>query len=179
MDINEIRANLSLGGARNSLFNVTITNPANSIADIKVPFLVHATSIPASTLGIIPVGYMGRKVNYAGDRVWQPWQVTIYNDEDFLVRNAIETWNATINSFEGNINSFGSSAPALYKSRGQVNQLSRTGATLRTYNLDGIWPAQISEIPLEWSDVDQIESFSVIFMFDTMSISGATGSITG
>ena len=50
-NIQEIRSQLVLGGARASLFQVTINNPANSAADIKVPFMVKASSLPASTLG--------------------------------------------------------------------------------------------------------------------------------
>ncbi len=52
-----MRSQLTLGGARNTLFQVTIQNPANSIADIKVPFMVQAAQIPAATLGLIEVPY--------------------------------------------------------------------------------------------------------------------------
>ena len=47
-NINEIRSQLTFGGARNSLFQVTIQNPVNGVADIKVPFLVRAAQIPLS-----------------------------------------------------------------------------------------------------------------------------------
>ena len=70
-NINEIRSQLTLGGARNSLFQVTIQNPANGVADIKVPFLVKAAQIPASTLGTIEVPYFGRKIRLAGDRTFE------------------------------------------------------------------------------------------------------------
>lgn len=54
-NVNEIRSQLNFGGARNSLFQVTIQNPGNGVADIKVPFLVRAAQIPAATLGVIEV----------------------------------------------------------------------------------------------------------------------------
>ena len=79
-NINEIRSQLTLGGARQSLFQVTIQNPANSIADIKVPFMVRTAQIPSSDLGVIEVPYFGRKIRLAGDRTFGDWSVTIIND---------------------------------------------------------------------------------------------------
>ena len=49
-NINEIRSQLALGGARPTLFQVNITNPANSSGDLKSPFLIRASQVPASTL---------------------------------------------------------------------------------------------------------------------------------
>ena len=66
-NINEIRSNLALGGQRPTLFQVEMTNPANSAGDIKTPFLVRASQVPASTLGFIEIPYFGRKVKIAGD----------------------------------------------------------------------------------------------------------------
>ena len=52
-NINEIRSQLALGGARPTLFQVNITNPSNSAGDLKSPFLIRASQVPASTLGFI------------------------------------------------------------------------------------------------------------------------------
>ena len=97
-NINEIRSQLALGGARPTLFQVNITNPANAAADLKSPFLIRASQVPASTLGFIEVPYFGRKVKIAGDRTFAEWNVTVINDEDFLIRNSMEEWMNTINS---------------------------------------------------------------------------------
>ena len=81
-NVNEIRSQLTLGGARNSLFQVTMSNPANSVGDIKIPFMVRASQIPAATLGVIEVPYFGRKIRLAGDRTFGEWTVVVINDED-------------------------------------------------------------------------------------------------
>ena len=60
-NINEIRSNLALGGQRPTLFQVEMTNPANSAGDIKTPFLVRASQVPASTLGFIEIPYFEEK----------------------------------------------------------------------------------------------------------------------
>jgi hypothetical protein len=179
-NINEIRSQLTLGGARNSLFQVTIQNPANSVADIKVPFMVQAAQIPASSLGTIEVPYFGRKIKLAGDRTFAEWTVTVINDEDFLIRNAMEQWSNTINSLQGNLRGFGAASPLLYKAQAQVVQYSKTGLPLRTYQFNGIFPTEISAIDLDWNSTDQIETFQVTFQYDWWEVSGGiTGNAGG
>jgi hypothetical protein len=179
-NVNEIRSQLTLGGARASLFQVTIQNPANSVADIKVPFMVQSAQIPASTLGTIEIPYFGRKIKLAGDRTFAEWTVNVMNDEDFLIRNAMEQWSNTINSLQGNIRGFGAASPLLYKAQAQVIQYSKTGLPLRTYQFNGIFPVEISAIDLDWNTTDDIERFSVTFQYDWWEVSGGvTGNAGG
>lgn len=175
-NVNEIRSQLTLGGARGSLFQVTLTNPANGAGDVKLPFMVRATSIPESTLGVIEVPYFGRKVKLAGDRTFGTWQVQIINDEDFLVRNAMEQWSNQINTMQGNVRAFGAASPLLYKSDATVVQYSKTGLPIREYSFRGIFPTEISTIDLDWNATDTIEEFSVTFAYDWWEVSGG---ITG
>lgn len=175
-NINDIRAQLTLGGARPSLFQVIISNPVNPIADLKLPFLCKAAQLPASSLGTIEVPYFGRKLKIAGDRKFDAWAVTIINDEDFLIRNAMETWNNSINLYQQNITALGSSAPSIYKSQATVTQFGKDGTILRTYQFNGIFPDQISPIDLAWNTTDEIEEFQVSFMYDTFEV---LNSVTG
>ena len=48
-NINEFKSQLTGGGARPSLFQVQILNPVAPEADFKVPFMVRAAGLPAST----------------------------------------------------------------------------------------------------------------------------------
>jgi hypothetical protein len=179
-NINEIRSQLTYGGARNSLFQVTINNPVNGVADIKVPFLVRAAQIPASTLGVMEVPYFGRKIRLAGDRTFADWTVTVINDEDFLIRNAMEEWSNAIQSKQGNLRAFGSASPLLYKAQAQVTQFSKTGVPIRTYTFNGIFPSEISPIEVDWSTTDQMEEFTVTFQYDWWEVSGGvTGNAGG
>lgn len=179
-NVNEMRSQLTLGGARNSLFQVIINNPSNSVADLKVPFLVKAAQIPASTLGIIEVPYYGRKVRLAGDRTFAEWTVTVINDEDFLIRNAMEQWSNQIQSHQGNLRTFGGASPSLYKSQAQVTQFSKTGIPIRTYNFNGIFPTEVSPIEVNWESTDTIEEFTVTFQYDWWEVvGGVTGNAGG
>ncbi|AGS81071.1 tail tube protein [Caulobacter phage Cr30] len=162
-NINELRANLSLDGARPSQFIVEIQNPFNSSATLKTPFLVEATSIPGRNLGRASAFYFGREIKFGGDSTYDDWGVQIINDEDFILRNAMEEWASSINSPEGNIRR----EPGLtYKSSAIVSQLSKTGDIIRRYRFQGIFPVNISDIALAWSAQNQIERFSVTFSVD-------------
>jgi hypothetical protein len=179
-NINEIRSGLTLGGARPTLFNIQFVNPASQAADIKVPLLCQAASLPSSNIGRIQVPYFGRTINLAGDRRFEAWNVSILNDEDFLIRNALEQWCNSINSLAGNLRGYGTSASSAYKSNAIVTQYGKTGNVLRQYTLNGIYPEAVSSIDLSWASQDQIETFSVAFLYDWWEVSGGvTGNAGG
>lgn len=175
-DINNIRSNLALGGIRPTLFQVKIVNPANPVADINIPFRVMASQLPASQLGLIQVPYMGRSLKNAGDRQFTPWTCTVIDDEDFAVRNSLEGWSSQINTLQGNVRNFGSSASLLYKSTATIQSLSKTGDVLREYTMEGIWPQMVSPITMNWGALDQIAQFEVTFEYDWWEVTQSPGS---
>jgi len=168
-NINEMRSQLVYGGARQNLFQVRINNPANASGDLKTPFMVQAAQIPESTLGVIPVFYFGRQMKLAGDRTFGDWTVTVINDEDFLIRNAMEEWSNRINRLERNVRDINR-----YKSNATVIQYAKDGTPIREYKFNGIFPSVISPIELDWASTDQIESFQVTFSYDYWTVSGGT-----
>lgn len=179
---------LPTGGARPSLFQVTLADPPGIPlnAKTKFTFTCRAAQLPASTLGTIEVPYFGRKIKIAGDRVFQNWQVTVMNDEDFDVRNMMETWSNYLNTHETNIRR--TSTEAQYKSEMEVIQFSKGGPSgdgsipIRSYRLIGAFPTVISPIALDWNTTDQIETFDVTFEYDYWlpgTTTQATGTYTG
>jgi hypothetical protein len=170
-NINEFKSELTGGGARPSLFQVQITNPIVPAADFKVPFMARAANLPASELGSYTVPYFGREVKYAGDRTFGDWTITVINDEDFLIRNAMEAWSNAIASHDANNRSL----PQNYKSNGLITQYSKDGSPLRSYIFEGMFPLTISEISMDWSTTNAIEDFTVTFQYDFWRVEGATG----
>lgn len=174
-NINEIKSQLTYGGARQNLFQVHFTNPGNNTADLKAPFLISAAQLPSSNLGTIQVPYFGRMLKLAGDRTFDDWTVTCYNDEDFLVRNALEEWSNKINRLETNVRSLRD-----YKSDARVIQYGKDGSVLRVYQFHGIFPTVVSAIELGWDQNDAIEQFQVNFAFDWWTVEGGkTGNAGG
>ena len=180
LNINEIRSQLALGGAGPTLFQVIFNNPVNAAGDVKIPFMVKGSQIPASSLGTIEVPYFGRKIKIAGDRTFAEWPITVINDEDFLIRNAMEEWSMNINSHLGNLRKFGSASPLQYKENAQVVQFSKTGVPIRQYTFNGIYPLEISPIEVAWDANDTIEEFNVTFAYDWWEVDGGiTGNAGG
>ena len=185
-NITEFRSRLAGGGARANLFEVEIDFPedlALNRTDVldKVPFLVKAAEIPASNLGNIPVPYRGRVLPVAGDRTFDPWTVTIINDTDFQIRDAMEKWSNSINDLQ---TAQGSVDPAVYQRSALVKQLSREGANpgdpekvLRTYNFEGIYPNTVSSIPLDFGATDQIQEFQVTFNYLFYEVQSPLGNL--
>ena len=175
-NVNLFAGAMALDGARPSHFQVNITNPVNGSGDIQIPFMCKAAQIPPANITPIVVKYFGRDIKFAGNRTFDDWNVTMYNDEDFQVRNALEEWSNAINSFQGNLRELGSASASLYKTDAQVTQMSKTGVPVRTYNFVGLFPTLISPIELSWDSADQIEEYQVTFSYDYWEVSGG---ITG
>lgn len=176
--IGDIRANLRLGGARPTLFQIEITSPFDADLNQIAPFMVQSTQIPSSSISAIEVPYFGRKIKVAGDRNFDVWSINVMNDEDFKVRHAMERWHNAINSLSGNLNQTGSSAPANYKAQALVKQYSKANEStpIRVYKFNGIFPTDISTIDLDWNATDTIETFAVTFAYDWHEVvSGNTG----
>lgn len=173
-NIQEIKSQLAYGGSRPSFFQVALTNPISTLADLKLPFMCKASALPESTVGVIPVPYFGRDIKVAGTRKFSQWDITVINDNDFLIRQAMETWCNSINSLEGNLNTTGSPAPLNYKSQGIITQYDPTGAEVRIYQFEGIWPSSVGPMQMDWSQGDAIGEFTVTLQYDSWRIAGGT-----
>jgi hypothetical protein len=192
--INDFKKNLTYGGARPSLFQVELSLPTqlgdavNNGVDgrgltgvtQKLTFLANAASIPGSKIPEISIPYFGRKVKVAGAREFADWTVTIINDEDFLVRKALEHWMASINGHATNIRNSGVNAsPSSYQATAYVKHYSKgpTENPIRSYKFVNIFPTDIAEIELNWATTDSIEEFRVTFAYDWWEID-TSGDIT-
>lgn len=180
--IEDIKSELTYGGARTSLFKVDITLPQelelaasptpNSGDKVEVarkfPFLAKSSQIPASTISTQEVPYFGRKIKVAGGRTFEDWTVTVINDEDFTIRHGIEEWMRAINDHRENIRTnLASSQPSSYKGTGVVTQYAKDRVTpIRKYRFEGLWPNSVSTIDVNWDDDNAIQEFQVTWAYD-------------
>ena len=176
--VTEFKSNLKQGGARPSLFKVEFQYPSGiTTPPTKSEFLVKTTTIPASTIGSYDVFYHGKAIHVAGDRSFDTWDTTIINDEDFGIRNSLESWmgaisNHTLNTRDKNLfqsNDMSEGSSAKYKSSLKVTQYSKAGDDLRTYIFKGAWPSALSTINLDWSS-QEIEEFTCTWMYDSWTV---------
>ena len=178
----DFRSKMTGGGARSNLFEVSIEYPPELGLDTSTDgakadgeFLIKAAEIPASNVGNIPVPFRGRVLPVAGDRTFDPWTVTVINDTDFTIRDAMEKWSNFINNLQtarGEVN------PEVYQTSANVKQLGRSDKNgskipvLREYDFIGIYPNVVSSIPLDYGATDQIEEFQVTFNYLYYEIKG-------
>ena len=162
---------LIYGGARPTLFEVYMTPPPGIGIDQdsrdKFRFTCRGAALPAATIQSIDVGYFGRKVKVQGDRTFADWQVTVMNDEDFLVRSMFEKWSNALNRMESNVRDPNfSETENSYKVDLDVIQYGKAGDLIRQYTIIGGFPTDVSEIALDWDTTNQIETFTVRFAYD-------------
>ena len=129
--------------------------------DELTQFMVKAASFPASTIGVVEVPFRGRQLKIAGDRTYEPWSVTVLNDEGFTIRQQMETWAQTIQEYK--INGSSAQNTGEYMGRAIVDQLSRDGEVIKQATLEGIWPSNISALDLDWGTNDTPEEYTVEF----------------
>lgn len=168
-NIDEFQSRLPSDGAFSANFDVQILNPVNSAGDLDVPFLCKTAQIPGITTGSIEQKYFGRTINLPGTNTFEDWTVTILNDENFRIRNAMEQWAFAINSPAGNIRSQG-----IVKSDAEVRQYSKSGEIIRVYKFVDLFPISVAPIDLSWDNTDQIEEFQVTFKYNYWEVAGGT-----
>jgi hypothetical protein len=169
-NVSEFRSNLVGDGARPNLFSVTLVFPTfvnnATLAGQKTTFMAKSAQLPGSSTGVVPMYYFGRELKFAGNRTFADWSLQIINDEDFIIRNALESWSNGIASHVGNIRSVGgSTSPSAYTVDAVVTQYGKDGKELKKYKFVGLFPVDIAPIDLDWSANDSIEDFSTTFSY--------------
>ena len=152
--------------ARPNQFQVELTFPegltstGSELSEMGT-FLVKGANLPASTVGTVELPYRGRVLKIAGDRTFEPWTVTVINDEGFKLRNAFEEWSDKISKLAENRSFFDNATQ--YQTSAVVRQLSRSGGDIKAYKFEGIYPVNISAIDLAWDSNDAAEEYTVEF----------------
>ena len=141
--------------------------------------LCKSAALPGSNLGVIEVPFRGRTVKIAGDRTFDTWTATFFNDKDFKLRAFFEQWANSINTHEGNTSPlFTPNNSTGYTADLGVKQLekdaSEEGAILRQYTLHYCFPTNVSPIDLAYDSNDQIEEFTVEWQYSYFTAQGGS-----
>jgi hypothetical protein len=168
-NVAEFRSNMIGDGARPNLFQVTLTFPtvaANGVAaSQKTSFMAKTAQLPGSTVNSFPIYYFGRELKFAGNRSFADWTLQIINDEDFVIRDSMESWMNAINSHASNVRNGAAVNPLGYTVDATVTQYGKAGDALKTYKFVGMFPVDLAPIDLDWSSNDSIEEYGVTFAY--------------
>lgn len=171
------------GGTRANRFEVvggfpTITGqgiPGISVPTDETKFKIFATSLPKAEVGTIQVPYRGRLLNFAGDRSYGNWAVSVYDDNNTnSLWKAFNTWKELLDGHLTHTvvnNDFDYST---LQTNWTVNQLPLNGTPtgtlpLRQIILKNCWPSQVSSLDFDMAKADQT-IFNVVLTFDWYEI---------
>lgn len=132
-------------------------------------------SLPSMTIQESLIYYYGRLYSEASDRVYDPLDITFYNSQDFAIRNFIELWIEHINKSQENQQIDGDSKNNNYNyfTDIQIDQLDRRNNVIKSYFFRDCYPISCSMIPLDYTQQNAIEEFTVSFRyqwFDTKDL---------
>lgn len=157
------------GGTRANRFEVRIVDgwPGMSPYALDTKFKIIATQFPTAQLNAITIPYRGRPVNFAGDRQYSPWTITVYDDNnvDNLWR-AFNKWKEMLDGHKTH-----KSSDFTYKTlqkRWEVLQYDANGNTIRHIQLQRCWPSVVGQINLDMGSTDLV-AFTVQLVFDKMN----------
>lgn len=169
-------------GVRPNIFKITIPTPpglggARINTQNLITVLCKSGQLPASTQGVVDVPFRGRSLKIPGDRSFESWRATFYNDPTFELRTFFEEWTNYANVFgenAGDLTPDKNFADITIEQLGKDNPAVTSDAlpVLRTYKLIGAWPSNVSAIDLDYDTKDQIETFDVTFEYQYYQIGG-------
>ena len=176
--ISQFKTALGGGGVRPNLFEVrmdasNLTQFMGGVPAENLAFMCKAAALPAQNVASIDVPFRGRQFKVAGDRTIDNWTITVINDENFAIRNAMERWSQSIIDLATNQ---GQIAPTNYMSSADVFQYSRqkgdgeSVGVLKQYRFIDIFPVTVGDIALSYESGDTIEEFDVEFAVNNIEI---------
>ena len=177
-------------GVKPNMFSIDIQWPAGNLVSGPpsestekdlINVLCKSAALPASNLGVIEVPFRGRTVKIAGDRTFDTWTATFFNDKDMKIRSYFESWLESMNTHEGNYSpNFVPNQTEGYMCDVKVKQLEKHGAeggqVLREYILKHAFPTNVSQIDLAYDSNDQVEEFTVEFQYSYWFVDTPTSS---
>ena len=171
------------GGARSNLFSVRLEGMMAASANPATKFEYHckASSFPGGTVGVIPVNYRGRVVSIPGDRTYDDWTFTVYNDEKMQLKKSFIEFQELYNDHINNTPNQGSGEDVLQLIRGSnatVSQLDRQGNATLSATLGMCWIDNIASHDVSWDTQDAISEFTVTLKFHVLTYIQSPG-LTG
>ena len=136
--ISQFKSKLIGGGTRPNLFEVQVNFPdgvdlgiqsdggPNEFDGDRFRFLCKAAQLPASNVANVEIPFRGRVLKVAGDRTFDPWTVTVINDQDFGAYRNFQAWAQNIAQYG---DSSGLTNPNDYMGQATVYQLGRNASS--------------------------------------------------
>jgi hypothetical protein len=160
-----------LGGALAGAINAVAATVGGGNPASQASFLCKASKIPQSTLNVNQAYYMGRPFKYPGDRSFNDWSITCYNDGSYGLRKAFEAWMNILNTNRTNT---GANAMNQFMTDWTITPLTREGNPITRYKMVGCWPTTISETTMDMAAQTEPSTFDVTIAYQYFEVEGVT-----
>lgn len=159
---------------RPNRFFVTIVGDPAGVQWLPEPysFMVKSFVIPDFNVGEIVLNYAGMQHKLQGDLTISDCSMTLHVDNDMKILDFFERWLEgiiTVGVDGENVRL----SPQECAAEIRVQQLDRTGKTVKTYMLQNAWPKSKSTIELNHDNTDTPMDMTVDFAIDYYYILGS------
>lgn len=142
----------------------------SNLFEVEIPFLgrnfkfkCKAGQMPAAITEALILSYQNKKIKLGGDRTFEDWTITVYNDVGHDVRQQFIDWQNQVHALDRQI--YGEN-PDVYKKQAIVHQMNRQGQKTASHVLHGVWPTNVGEISLDWETNNEPQTFDVTLSVD-------------
>lgn len=159
---------LNLDGIRSAYESGDFARP--NLFAVEIPFLgrnfefkCKAANMPAGIVPEVLVSYQNRKIKIAGDREFDAWTITVYNEEGQNTRQEVLDWMALA---AGQGLDITGAQPDNYKKTAIIKRYNRKGDETYKQQLTGCFPTSVGEVTLDWEDNNSVEMFEITLAYD-------------
>jgi hypothetical protein len=171
--ISNFKSALKNGGARPSLFEVSISTPSGITANGALTqdsiYRCSVSEIPGLTVTPIEQQYFGRVTKIPGDITFAgTFSTTFINSEDFSIHGALRGWMDLLNNDATNF--YATGVHSVWAGTVRVTQYSKSGGSVIHYDYQDCWPSNISAIELSYDSASTIEEFTVTWEYNYFTV---------
>lgn len=159
------------GGAVSGAINAVAGAVGQGSPNAQVSFLCKATKLPTANFNIDKAMFMGREFKYPGNRTFNDWSITCYNDGSYGLRKAFEAWQNLMGTNRTNV---GPNAMNQFMTDWSVTPLTREGNPMTSYKLVGCFPASIGDVTLDMAGSAEPSTFEVTIAYQYFEVADIT-----
>lgn len=125
----------------------------------NISFFAKGANLPAAVVPAMDVNYQGRIIKLDGDRTYEPFELTVYGDENMAIRKQFERMSEAYNDPIQN-------AGTMIKVDGFITLLNRDDSISTRYQFFGSLITNVASVALDWGTNDSPLEFTVTIDYD-------------
>jgi hypothetical protein len=158
-------------GVRPNRFTINGNFPSGTgLSAPELSIYCKATQLPGSSIGVIPVPWMGRVVKFSGERSYADWTLQIYDSSIAAneLRAGFEKWIELMDGRDTHKINYSKVEPwtITYMDMNGTESGQGNPTGNRQIKLNNCFPVDISPVDLSYDAVDTFSEFTVTMAYD-------------